>query len=139
MALYATPTFNYKRRGSRSVCPNQTFKNHYRVVSDPSGVTLPGVSVTVKGTKVSTQTNPQGFFSIDVPAGNDVLTISYIGMTTQDVVIGERKTLKVELQETSSKLNEVVVIGYGSTRRSEVTSSISSVTEKDIKNLPLPV
>lgn len=107
------------------------------VVTDPAGTTLPGVSVVVKGTKISTQTNLQGVFSISVPVENDILTISYIGMTARDITIGEQKTLKVELQESSSKLNEVVVVGYGSVRRADVTSSISSVTEKDIKNLPV--
>lgn len=107
------------------------------VVSDQSGSTLPGASVLVKGTKISALTNSTGVFTINVPSGSNVLTVSYIGMTSQDVVIGEQKNLKVALQETSSKLNEVVVVGYGTVRRADVTSSISSVTEKDIKNLPV--
>jgi len=107
------------------------------VVSDQTGGTLPGASVLVKGTKVSALTNAAGVFTINVPAGSNVLTVSYIGMTSQDILIGDQKNIKVVLKETSSKLDEVVVVGYGSVRRADVTSSISSVTEKDIRNIPV--
>jgi TonB-dependent starch-binding outer membrane protein SusC len=106
-------------------------------VVDESGATLPGATVKVKGGTGSAQTNANGVFSIKVPTGKDVLIVSFVGMQAKEITIGDNSVLKIVLGDASNKLNEVVVIGYGSVRRSDITSSISSVTEKDIKNVPV--
>ncbi|RYY36170.1 MAG: TonB-dependent receptor [Sphingobacteriaceae bacterium] len=106
-------------------------------VSDDRGISLPGVTVTAKGTKISAASDLNGKYTINVPSGATTLTFSYIGMQAQDVTISGRTNVDVTLKTASTQLDDVVVIGYGSTRRANVTSSISSVTEKDIKNLPV--
>ncbi len=104
-------------------------------VTDDQGVTLPGVTVTAKN--VNAITGGNGSYLIRVPAGTKTLRFTYIGMTAVDVPIGNKTELNVTLKATSSNLNEVVVIGYGAVRRADVTSSISSVSAKDLKDLPV--
>ncbi|MGX5688779.1 SusC/RagA family TonB-linked outer membrane protein [Arcticibacter tournemirensis] len=106
-------------------------------VSDDKGGVLPGASVTVKNTKASTMTDAGGQFTLAVPQGGTTLVVSFIGMTTQEVPIGNRTTFKVVLKDASTSLNEVVVVGYGAIRRANVTSSIASVNQKEIRNLPV--
>ncbi|WP_407429940.1 SusC/RagA family TonB-linked outer membrane protein [Arcticibacter sp.] len=107
------------------------------VVTDEVGATLPGASVTVKNFRAATTTNSKGQYSITVPEGGQILIFSFIGMSPQEARIGSRTTVNITLSDGNTNLNEVVVVGYGSIRRSDVTSSIASVGEKDIKNLPV--
>lgn len=107
-------------------------------VADEKGTPLSGATVAVKNTKLSTTTNPSGEFTITLPSGSNTLTISYVGMETQEVNVKGRNTADVTLKATTSTLNDVVVVGYGTRRRAEVTSSISSISERDIRNIPVP-
>jgi len=88
-------------------------------VADDKGVTLPGASVTVKGTAVKAVTDVNGKYSIEVPAGGKILVFSFIGMESQEVTIGTKTTINVSLQLSSTSLNEVTVtnIGYGTQKR----------------------
>ncbi|MBC7912572.1 MAG: SusC/RagA family TonB-linked outer membrane protein, partial [Pyrinomonadaceae bacterium] len=106
-------------------------------VYDENGITLPGASILVKDTKIGTSTDLNGKFMIRVPAEGKVLVVNFMGMASQEITIGSKTNLTVSLKSTNSNLNEVVVIGYGAIRKAEVTSSIVSITEKDIKNLPV--
>ncbi len=106
-------------------------------VTGEDNAPLPGVSVSVKGTTVGTVTDPNGKYSISVPAEAKTLVFSFIGMLTEEVEIGGRTQIDTKLLPDITSLNEVVVIGYGTARRTDVTSSISSVSEKDIKTLPV--
>ncbi|MDJ1498669.1 TonB-dependent receptor [Cytophagaceae bacterium DM2B3-1] len=99
--------------------------------------TLPGVSVVVKGTNIGTVTDPNGKYSIAVPSDAKTLTFSSIGMVTEEIAIGGRSQIDVQLLPDITSLNEVVVIGYGAVKKTDVTSSISSISEKDIKTLPV--
>lgn len=116
-------------------------QNNQRVirgtVTDDKGGPLPGASVTVKNTKTSTMTNANGQFTLNVPTGSTTLVVSFVGMSSQEVPIGNRTTVNVALKDASTNLNEVVVVGYGAIRRANVTSAISSVSQKDIKDLPV--
>ncbi|ADB42486.1 SusC/RagA family TonB-linked outer membrane protein [Spirosoma linguale] len=105
-------------------------------VSDEKGNTLPGATVSVKGTQLGTTTDVNGAFSINMPAGAKVLVISFIGMKTQEVEVGSRTTLNITLQTGDQSLDEVVVIGYGTAKRSDVTSSITTVKAADLKDIP---
>ncbi|RYE20327.1 MAG: SusC/RagA family TonB-linked outer membrane protein, partial [Sphingobacteriaceae bacterium] len=105
-------------------------------VYDDKGVSLPGASVTVKGTKISTGTDVNGKYTITAPAGSTSLVFSFIGSTSQEIVIGNRTSINVTLKSTSTSLNEVVVIGYGTQRREDINGAISSVKASDIANLP---
>ncbi|HZY35026.1 MAG TPA: TonB-dependent receptor [Mucilaginibacter sp.] len=107
-------------------------------VTDDKGVTLPGATVAVKGTALKAVADVNGKYSIDVPAGAKSLLFSFIGMETQEVVIGGRTTINVSLATTSTALTDVVVIGYGTQKRGDVNGAISSVSAKDIQDIPEP-
>jgi len=106
-------------------------------VSDENGTTLPGAAITVKGTKTVALTNAEGKYAIPVTSEASVLVASYVGMETKEVIAGSSAVIDIILQGSTSTLADVVVIGYGTLRKSEVTSAISSVSQKDIKNLPV--
>ncbi|RYF66293.1 MAG: TonB-dependent receptor, partial [Cytophagaceae bacterium] len=105
-------------------------------ISDEKGNGLPGATVSVKGTQLGTTTDANGAFSINMPAGAKTLVVSFIGMTTQEIEVGTRTTLNITLQNTGQALDEVVVIGYGTQKRSDVTSSITTVKAADLKDIP---
>lgn len=92
-------------------------------------------SVTVKGTNVATATDAAGAFSITVPSGKTVLTVTSVGFADQDVNIGTG-VVNVVLQETTSNLDEIVVTGYTAQRKKEITGSVSVVSVKDLKSVP---
>ena len=100
-------------------------------VSDPTGFGLPGVSVQLKGTQRGTNTDAEGKFSLtDVP-DNATLVLSFIGYTSQEVAVGNRSTVDVKLADDTKALEEVVVVGYGTAKRKDLTGSVVQVTAKD--------
>jgi TonB-linked SusC/RagA family outer membrane protein len=108
-----------------------------RVVSDSTRQPLNGATVSVKGTAINAVTNSAGNFSISVPdKNNQVLVISYIGYSSQEVSIGNKTSIDVMLNSVSSALGDVVVIGYQTVRRRDITSAVSSVTAKQLKDVP---
>jgi TonB-linked SusC/RagA family outer membrane protein len=104
-------------------------------VTDDKGEVLSGATVAVKNTKSNTTSNSVGVFTINVPANGKILMISYVGMKSQEIFIGKSDVYKITMTPVSSTLNDVVVIGYGTTKRANISSSISSISEKDIKDL----
>lgn len=107
-------------------------------VTDEKGVTLPGATVTVKGAKINAITDIDGKYSIQVPPAGKTLVFSFIGMESQEILIGNRAAINVKLLLTSNALADVVVIGYGTQKRQDVNGAISSVTAKDLANIPQP-
>ncbi|MBO0931427.1 SusC/RagA family TonB-linked outer membrane protein [Fibrella aquatilis] len=105
-------------------------------VSDEKGNGLPGATVSVKGTQLGTTTDVNGAFSINMPEGSKLLVISFIGMNTQEVDVGTRTVLNITLQNMGQSLDEVVVIGYGTQKRADVTSSITTVKAAELKDIP---
>lgn len=105
-------------------------------VVDKKGETLIGVSVKLQGSNVGVTTNSTGDFAIRAPE-NGVLEFSYIGYEKQIVQISGRSNLTVTMVETNANLNEVVVVGYGTSKKVDVTGSIASVKGSDIANLPV--
>lgn len=103
-------------------------------VVDVNGETVIGANVQVKGTTIGSITNIDGEFTFDAPQ-NGTLVISYVGYTTQEVALGQT-TYRIVLHEDSEMLGEVVVIGYGTQRRSDVTGSIASVNTDAIRAVP---
>ena len=99
------------------------------VVSDRSGVGIPGVTVTVRGTNTATQTGTDGSFTLNVPE-NATLVFTAIGYGTQEINV-TGNSANVTLETMASNLNEVVVVGYGTARKRDVTGSVSSVRAKD--------
>ncbi len=100
-----------------------------KVTSEESPDGLPGVSVLLKGANVGALTNADGTYSISIPTENATLIFSFIGMKTREVSVGNQSTIDIELLDDASSLDEVVVIGYGTQVRREVTGSIVSLNE----------
>ncbi|WP_317169205.1 SusC/RagA family TonB-linked outer membrane protein [Mucilaginibacter humi] len=106
-------------------------------VTDQTGKALPGVTVKIKGSTVATFTNTEGTYSIRATDDDGTTVFSSIGFTTQEIAINKRKRIDVILQEEVSKLNEIVVVGYGTQKRKDLTGSVSSIGAKDIKLQPI--
>ncbi|TZF86378.1 TonB-dependent receptor (plasmid) [Pedobacter sp. BS3] len=98
---------------------------------------LVGVNVTVKGTSVKTQTNGDGKYAIRVPQGSGQLEFSYIGYTTRIVSIGSQAQLNIVLEVADKRLNEVVVIGYGTVRKGDLTGAVGQVSVEDMEKAPV--
>lgn len=98
---------------------------------------IPGANVQIKGTTIGSITDLDGNFTINVPSDNSVLVFSYIGYLTQEITVGSRTRIDVQLQEDVKQLGEIIIVGYGEQDRKTLTSSISSVSSKDIENLPM--
>lgn len=97
------------------------------VVTDASGESLPGVNIVEKGTQNGVMTDFDGNYSITVSGAQSVLSFSYVGFQSQEITVGSNTSLNVELNEDSKLMDEVVVIGYGTQRKADVTSSVASV------------
>ncbi|GAA4316476.1 TonB-dependent receptor [Compostibacter hankyongensis] len=104
-------------------------------VKDDKGISLTGVTVRVKGTGVGTVTDVNGTFSLDVPELNDTLVFTYVGYITKEVPVGGQTSLDVRLESSSKALKDVVVIGYGTQKKEDLTGAISSVTSEDIEKV----
>ncbi|GAB3941635.1 TonB-dependent receptor [Spirosoma harenae] len=105
-------------------------------VTDDKGVTLPGVSVVIKGSTQGTNTDSNGSFKITVPNGNTVLVFSFVGYIKQEINVGNQTNLNVSLLPDDQTLNEVVVVGYGSQRKQDITSAVSVINMRDIGEQP---
>ncbi|MHA4808684.1 TonB-dependent receptor [Flavitalea flava] len=105
-------------------------------VTNGAGDPLTGVSVLVKGTSRGTSTNSQGLFSISVDPA-ETLEFSMVGYKTFSVKVGDQKNIVVQLQAGNSSLNEIVVVGYGTQKRSTLTGAIASVSSKTLNELPV--
>ncbi len=99
-------------------------------VTDEKGVPLPGATIRVKGTTKGTVTDIDGKFTLDVEQGA-VLQVSYLGYDLQEIVIGGQSEIAVQLQPDATQLDELVVVGYGTQKRSDVTGAIGSVKSED--------
>ncbi|MDR3711765.1 MAG: SusC/RagA family TonB-linked outer membrane protein [Puia sp.] len=106
-------------------------------ISDDKGNPVQGATVTAKGTKAGTSTDAGGSFSFSVPAGTNTLVVSSVGFAEQEVSITDRTTIAVSLVSSSQSLNDVVVIGYGTARRKDLTGAVSSVQAKDFNLGPV--
>lgn len=105
------------------------------IVSDASGFPLIGVSVVVKGTTTGVVTDMDGKYTLQAPV-NAVLIFSYIGMQPVEIPISGKGHINVVLKEDSQAIDEVVVIGYGTVKKSNLSGAVSSVSSKDLKKLP---
>ncbi|MGI4022875.1 MAG: SusC/RagA family TonB-linked outer membrane protein [Janthinobacterium lividum] len=104
-------------------------------ITDEKGLGLPGASVTVRGSTAGVSTDAEGNYSIAAAPAN-TLVVSFIGYISKNVVVGNQTTLNVQLGPSSSSLNEVVVVGYGTQKRSDVTGSIASISSATLQEVP---
>jgi TonB-dependent starch-binding outer membrane protein SusC len=105
-------------------------------VTDSDGITMPGVSILEKGTTNGTTTDTDGKYTISI--GSDAtLIFSFIGMAPQEIVVGTQTTINVTLATDVNLLNEVVVIGYGTAKKADLTGSVVSVAGSDLRKVPV--
>ena len=106
-------------------------------VTDSSGQVLAGASVLIQGTTRGTTTDGQGNFQLSIPEGNVVLEISSVGYQSQTIAVGTQTSLQVRLQDAANGLNDVVVVGYTTQRKRDLTGAVSVISSKDISALPV--
>ncbi|RNI26246.1 SusC/RagA family TonB-linked outer membrane protein [Rufibacter latericius] len=102
-------------------------------VTDATGAGLPGASVLLKGTTVASSTDVDGNYSLTSQSGSGTLVVSYIGFLTKEVAINNQTTINVALQSDAESLDEVVVVGYGTQRKSDITGSVAVVDAEETK------
>ncbi|MEQ1797240.1 MAG: SusC/RagA family TonB-linked outer membrane protein [Lacibacter sp.] len=119
---------------------NSFSQNTFKVtgkVTDDAGNPLSGASVTVKGKTVGTTTGTDGGFELNVPSGKSILVISSVGFTDQEIDINNRSVINVTLVAGVSNLEDVVVVGYGTRKKSDVTGSVAGISQKEIRSRPV--
>lgn len=133
-SAYATPTTAFP--GNSTPYTNLATSVQQTAVSgkvtDKSGSPIPGVTVMVKGTTTAASTNENGEFSITVPSGNPILVLTSIGYTTMEVDVKGRTSITVTLSESSTNLEDVVVVGYSTQLKKQVTTAVSTIKSEDI-------
>lgn len=108
-------------------------------VTDDNGKPLQGVSVMVKGTNVGTNTDENGIFNIDVPDNSShVLVFSFVGMETQELNVRGKRSIQLAMKSVSTGLSDVVVVGYGTQKKENLTGAVASISSKELENKPLP-
>ncbi len=107
-----------------------------RVVAFESREALVGVSVLLKGTSKGTTTNAEGQFQLSIPSTPSTLIFSYVGYEKQEVTVSSQTSLEIELKPSPESLNEVVVIGYGQVKKSDLTGSVASIKSSEINAYP---
>lgn len=120
---------------------NRTERPDIRVsgkVTGTNGTALFGVSVTIKGTSSGTTTDEAGNFSITVPNENSVLVFSYVGYATQEVTVGNRTSITISMAPTASQLDNIVVVGYGTQRKIDVTGAVGQIKGEELNKQPSP-
>lgn len=105
-------------------------------VADTNGETMPGVNIVVKGTTRGVVTGMSGEYSISVPDGSSVLVFSFLGFINQEIRVGNQTSIDMVMQEDTKQLEEVVVVGYGVQRKSDLTGAIMNLQVDEIKGLP---
>jgi len=106
------------------------------LITDAKGYPLPGVAVYIEGTTTGVITNSEGAYTIMVADANSVLTYSFIGFDTQKLPVNGRSNINITLESGFTDLDEVVVIGYGSVKKSDMTGSVATVKVSDLKDSP---
>lgn len=104
-------------------------------VTNQNGSPIEGVTITVKGTKIGTSTNSNGLFTINADK-NATLLVSAVGYTAQEIKVNDRKAISISLNEEGEAIDEVMVVAYGTAKKSTFTGSASTVSAKDIKDVP---
>jgi TonB-linked SusC/RagA family outer membrane protein len=108
-----------------------------KIVSADDNSPIPGVSIVLKGTRSGTNTDADGQFKMDVVDANSVLVFSAVGFVSQEVTVGSKTTFSIALAGDMKALSEVVVVGYGTQKKSQLTGAISSVSSKMISEMPI--
>jgi TonB-linked SusC/RagA family outer membrane protein len=103
-----------------------------KVISADDGMPLPGVSILVQNTKTGAVTDFDGYYSIDVAGAESVLSFTYVGFESQDIIVGNQSAISIIMQVDNEQLDEVVIIGYGEIKRKDLTGSVVSLKAEDL-------
>lgn len=133
--LLTTDLENSLKLASPTPSNPQQFVVSGKITDASTNEPMPGVNVVVKGTTIGMLTDINGSFTLTVPSSNSILVCSFIGYNTQEVEIGGKSVINLSLLATLTSLEEVVVIGYGTVKRADLTGSVSSLPTKDIKDM----
>ncbi|TDQ11294.1 TonB-dependent receptor [Pedobacter metabolipauper] len=106
-------------------------------ITDEKGLPLIGVNITIKGTQTGTSTDANGNYKIPVTDANTVLVYTLVGMSPQEISVTNRTTINVTLREAQTGLNEVIVVGYGTQVKKDITGAISSIKDRDLHERPI--
>ena len=106
-------------------------------VTDSEGFELPGVSIMVKGTQRGTVTNQEGLFQLEMPKNAATLVFSFVGYISQEITVTGNQNLEIKLLTDTKALNEVVVVGYGSVKKRDLTGSVASISSSELKAQPI--
>ena len=107
------------------------------VTSAEDGTTVPGVNIMVKGTSNGTTTDFDGNYTITVDSDASIISFSYLGFINQDITVGTNTDIDVSLTVDNNQLDEVVIVGYGSVKKSDITGSVSSVKSEELNAYPV--
>lgn len=132
---YTPPTNGSGGRSTTTVSVDKTVSG--KVISSEDSSPLPGVSVVVKGTTTGTNTDGDGSFKLTVKDNKAVLVFSAVGFEKKEIVVGESSVFNITLTTDQKTLNEVVVVGYGTQKKSQMTGAISQVTAKQLQEMPI--
>jgi len=125
-----------KEKSTRLAEPEILKRKVFGRVIDDNGKPVPGVSIAVKGTLTGTVTGTKGEYNLELPANANYLVFSFVGMRTQEVLLTEKEIYNVTLKEEAIGLDEIVVIGYGSVKKSDLTGSVAVISARDLNRVP---
>ena len=106
------------------------------VVVDGQRISMPGVAVHIKGTNVGTITDAEGKYKIPVSDAKSVLVFSFVGFQTQEITVGTRRTINISMSESTTELNQLVVVGYGTQKKESVVAALSTISATGLKQTP---
>ncbi len=106
-------------------------------VTDPEGESLPGVNILVKGTNVATVTDVNGKYSVKVPGDDAVLVFKFIGMKTLEQTVGAEKVINIQMVSEDKSIDEVVVVGFGTQKKENLTGAVATVDTKILDERPV--
>lgn len=134
---YIVLTKRAKKEISENLEIQQDGKRIQGVITDETGLTVIGANVVVKGTTIGTVTDMDGRFSLEVPSDDAVLVVSYIGYTELELPVKKQKSWTIVLKEDSQSLDEVVVVGYGTQRKGNIATAVSTIKSEVLQNRPV--
>lgn len=106
-------------------------------ITDATGTPVPGASVQLKGSKLGASTDPDGYFHLQTDAANGILVVSAVGYQTREIAIDGKTNFSITLSRVPPQLNDVVVVGYGTRKKSDLTGAVASISAQNLKDRPI--
>jgi TonB-linked SusC/RagA family outer membrane protein len=123
--------------GACAAVMGQSMQITGKITTNDDGSPLPGASIQLKGSTTGTQSDAEGSYAINVPSSSSILVFSFVGMTAQEITVGSQSVIDVKLVSDTRSLSEVVVTGFGSQIKRDLTGNIAQVKGSEIQNMPV--